>query len=208
MPQDGRIWRIFTLGMAALLLTLPAPASAHVTQSADRFRLTIGWGEEPAYSGLRNSVEVDVADAAGKPVTDLRGPFSVEVSFGDDRLVLPLRPAAGEPGKFGASLVPTRPGTYTFRVVGRVQGQTIDVRSTCSDQTFDCVTDVSEVQFPAKDPSAGQLAEGVGRALPRAERALSTSVSAQNLAIAAIAVAALALAAAIGVGVWKGGKGA
>jgi len=27
--------------------------------------LTIGWGDEPAFSGFRNSVEVDVADNTG-----------------------------------------------------------------------------------------------------------------------------------------------
>jgi hypothetical protein len=194
--------------MAALLLTLPPPASAHETQGVGRFRLTMGWGDEPAFSGSKNFVEVTVSDAAGDPVTDLSGPLTVEVSFGDELIVLPLLPAGERPGKFRAWLVPTRPGTYTFHITGRVQGQTIDTRSTCSDKTFDCVTDVSEVQFPAKEPSAGQLAERVSRALPRAERAVDTAARAWNVALAALAVAVLALAAAIGVGVRKGRKNA
>ena len=208
MPRDGRSWRFLAPGLAALLLTLPAPASAHETQTVNRLRLTIGWGDEPVFSGAKNSVEVDVSDATGAPVTDPGGSLTAEVSFGDERIVLPLQPSGQRPGKFRAWLVPTRPGTYTFHITGTVKGQTIDTSSTCSDKTFDCVTDVSDVQFPAKDPSAGQLAESVSRALPRAERAMDTAAGARNVAMAAIGVAALALAAAIGLGVRKGRKAA
>ena len=208
MPRDGRSWRSLAPGLAALLLTLPAPASAHETQTVNRLRLTIGWGDEPVFSGAKNSVEVDVSDATGAPVTDPGGSLTAEVSFGDERIVLPLQPSGQRPGKFRAWLVPTRPGTYTFHITGTVKGQTIDTSSTCSDKTFDCVTDVSDVQFPAKDPSAGQLAESVSRALPRAERAMDTAAGARNVAMAAIGVAALALAAAIGLGVRKGRKAA
>ena len=208
MPRDGRSWRSLAPGLAALLLTLPAPASAHETQTVNRLRLTIGWGDEPVFSGAKNSVEVDVSEATGAPVTDPGGSLTAEVSFGDERIVLPLQPSGQRPGKFRAWLVPTRPGTYTFHITGTVKGQTIDTSSTCSDKTFDCVTDVSDVQFPAKDPSAGQLAESVSRALPRAERAMDTAAGARNVAMAAIGVAALALAAAIGLGVRKGRKAA
>lgn len=195
-------------GLAALLLTLP-PAAAHETQSVKQYRLTLGWGDEPAYSGYKNSVDVDVADGAGVPVTDLGGgSLAVEVSFGDARIVLPLLPSGERPGRFRAGLVPTRAGTYSFHVTGTVKGQTIDARSTCSDQTFHCVTDVAELQFPAKDPSAGQLAESIGRALPRAERAMDAASNARNVARAAIAVAALALVAAVAFGARKGKQGA
>ena len=161
-------------------------------------RLTIGWGDEPAFTGSKNFVSVAVADAAGMPVVDPEGSLAVEVSFGDQRIMLPLRPAFQRPGEFRAPLVPTRSGTYAFHITGTLKGQTIDTTSTCSDQTFDCVADVSEMQFPVRDPSAGQLAESVNRALPRADRAVDTAAGAQRMAMAAIAVAVLALAVAIG----------
>jgi len=152
---------------------------------------------------------VDVADVAGAPVTDLGGgSLAVEVSFGDERIVRPLLPSGLKPGRFRAGLVPTRAGTYTFHVTGTVKGQTIDTRSTCSDTTFHCVTDVSDLQFPVKDPSAGQLAESVARAIPRAERALDTAAGARRIAMAAGGIALIALVAAIGVGVRKGKQGA
>lgn len=208
MSRDKSRGLLTAIGLTALLLTPSRPASAHEKQSVAGVQLTIGWGEEPAFSGSRNSVEVDVTDAAGAPVTDLGGSLSAEVSFGDERITLTLLPAGHRPGKFRAWLVPTRSGTYTFHITGTVKGQAVDVRSTCSDTTFHCVTDISAVQFPVKDPSAGQLAESVGRALPRAEHALDAASSARNLALVALALAAAALAAAIALRPRKGAPGA
>ena len=203
MPRDGRSWPAFLVALTALLLMPRAPASAHERITVGSIHLTVGWGDEPAYSGFKNTAEVDVADAAGAPVTDIGGALAVEISFGEERIALPLRPARDRPGKLRALLVPTRPGTYSFHITGMVKGQPIDATSTCSDKTFGCVIEASLIQFPAKDPSAGQLAEGVSRALPRAERAMDAASSARTSAIAAIAIAALALAAAIGLGVRK-----
>ncbi len=209
MPLCRRTRRARRWGATVLMLSLSGVVAAHETQSVKQYRLTIGWGDEPAYSGYRNSVDVDVADGAGAPVTDLGGgSLAVEVSFGDERITLPLLPYGPKPGRFRAGLVPTRAGTYTFHVTGTVKGQTIDTRSTCSEATFHCVADVSDLQFPAKDPSAGQLAESIGRATPRAQRALDAATGAGRMAMAALAVAVLALLAAIGLGVRRGKPGA
>lgn len=195
------------LGLAAALLALGTTASAHDRKSVGALHLTIGWEDEPAYSGLRNGIGVDVTDAAGAPVTDPAAALSVEVSFGADRVTLRLRPASRQPGKFVASLVPTRPGTYAFRITGTVHGQAIDMASTCSSATFACVTDVAAVQFPAKDPSVGQLAERLDRALPRAEGAMASASTARTLAAAALVGAVLALGVAAAGG-RRGRKGA
>jgi len=208
MPRSRRRVRVCVLA-AAVFLAASHPAAAHETQSVKQYRLTIGWGEEPAYSGERNSVDVDVKDGAGQPVADLGGgSLSVEVVFGDERIVLPLLPARTVAGRFRAALVPTRAGTYAFHVTGTVKGQAVDVRSTCSESTFHCVSDASDLQFPAKDPSTGQLAESIGRALPRAERALDTAAGARRLALVAVAVAGLALVVAVVLGARKGRQGA
>jgi hypothetical protein len=192
---------------AIILLAAWTPTAAHETRGVGDLRLTVGWGEEPAFSGFRNFVEVDVADSAGRPVADIGGALSAEVSFGDERISLSLLPARGQPGKFRAWLVPTRPGTYTFHITGMAKGQSIDMTSTCSPETFACVADVSDIQFPVKDPSAGQLADRLSRELPRAEGAMATASGARTLAIAGLAVAVIALGAAIGFGVRKGSTG-
>ena len=179
-------------------VALATLAGAHERKIVGQYHLVIGWGDEPAFTGMKNTVEVDLADRTGAPMTDLGGgSLSVEVIYGDERLTLPLRPVRQPPGKFRASLVPTRAGAYTFHISGTVKGEPIDVSSTCSDTTFECVTDVADLQFPAKDPSPGQLADRLSRGLPRAEQAASTAGAARVIAFSAMALAALALAAAM-----------
>ena len=185
------------VGLAVLLAGVPS-ASAHERKTSGPYTLTIGWGDEPAFTGFRNAVEVDVVETVGGAVPDLIGAtMTVDVSFGDQHVTLPLRPAFRQPGKFRAVLVPTRAGTYSFHFSGTIKGLAIDATSMCSDTTFACVADAAAIQFPAKDPSTGQLAERMDRALPRAEGASSGASTARAIAIAALVVAALALAVAV-----------
>ena len=207
MPEHRQRYALLALGIA-IVWSLSAAVSAHDRQVAGPYRLIIGWGDEPAFTGLKNAVEIDVSDAAGAPVTDLEGSLAVEVSFGDERTSLALARSPQQPGKFRAWLAPTRPGTYSFHITGRIKGQTIDNSSTCSATTFACVTDVSDLQFPAKDPSTAQLADRLSRSLPRAEGATDTAATARNVAFGALAVAVLALAVAITLGLRKSTKGA
>jgi hypothetical protein len=199
-------WRFAPVIVLSLLVG--SSAAAHETKSVGALKLTVGWGDEPAFSGFKNFVEVDVVDGAGRPVTDLGGgALSADVAFGDEHIPLALLPARGEPGKFRAWLVPTRPGTYRFHITGAINGQPIDMTSTCSDTTFACVADVSDIQFPIKDPSAGQLADRISRELPRAEAAMTAAGGARTLALAGLAGAVVALGAAIGFGMRKGSAG-
>jgi len=200
--------RGLAFGVSVVLLALPAAARAHEKKSVGALQLTIGWGDEPAFTGAKNSVDVDVSDAAHAPVTDPAGRLAVEISFGDQRMSLSLLPAGRQPGKFKAWLVPTRAGTYTFHITGTLKGQAIDTTSTCSETTFHCVADVSDIQFPVRDPSLGQLADRVSRSLPRAEQAMDRANTVRGFSMAALAAAALALVTAIGLGARKGRKSA
>jgi hypothetical protein len=205
--QRDACWR-FSIALILMVLAAGTSIGAHETRTVGGLRLTVGWGEEPAFSGFRNFVEVDVVDGAGNPVTDLGGgALAAEVSFGDEHIPLSLSPARGQPGKFRAWLVPTRPGTYAFHITGTIKGQAIDMTSTCSASTFACVADVSDIQFPVKDPSAGQLADRLSRELPRAEGAMAAATGARTLAMAGLASAVIALGAAIGFGMRRGSAG-
>jgi len=192
MPLTKLCGRSVALGIALVLLGAPA-ASAHDHLVSGDYRLTIGWADEPAFVGLKNAVSVAITDKAESPVLDAGAPLMVEVSFAGQRASLPLEPVRQRPGEFRAWLLPTRPGTYGFRIVGTIRGQHVDTTSTCSEKTFHCVTDLTAIQFPAKDPSLGDLAERVSRALPRAERAGESATSARMFAILAAVAAAGAL---------------
>jgi hypothetical protein len=191
MSGRGRSWQAVAVVLA---LVLAAPAEGHVERRSGPYRVTMGWAVEPAYSGTVNAVEVEVTGRDGAPLAVPPGALDVEVSFGSAVTTLPLVPSEAR-GTLRAAIEPTRPGTYAFHVSGTVRGRPLDVSATCSGATFDCVSDASAVQFPAKEPTAGQLAERVERGLPRAERATDRADTAKTLAIAAIVVAVLALAA-------------
>ena len=45
-------------------IALPPAARAHERKAAGGFRLTIGWGDEPAFSGFRNPPLVAADQAA------------------------------------------------------------------------------------------------------------------------------------------------
>jgi hypothetical protein len=171
--------------------------TAHERKSAGAVDLVIGWDDEPAFAGVRNAVVVALSARGGA----IAGPadLNVEISFGSERITLPLTPVANRPHEYQALLVPTRAGTYAFRVTGKVGSQAVDVTSTCSEATFHCVEDAAAIQFPVKDPTVAQLSDRLERGLPRAERAGDTAADATRLAIAALALslAGVVLALAI-----------
>lgn len=197
MGGYGSVGRGFLMA-GVVLLTLTAAPSAHETKIAGKLRVTLGWADEPAFTGLRNAIVVSLADAAG-PLKDPGAALSVEVSFGDERITLALEPSPGATHEFRAAIVPTRAGTYTFHVTGKVRGQAVDVTSTCSEATFHCVGESSQIQFPTKEPSAGQLADRLGRALPRADDAAERATRATRVAGAAFMIAAVSLVTAISI---------
>jgi hypothetical protein len=175
---------------AAIVWLSIAGLGAHDRKSAGPLTVVLGWASEPAYTGSLNAVVVSLSDSKG-PLTKADGALTVDVVFGTERTTLALERVPNRAHEFQAALVPTRAGTYTFRVAGTINKQPIDVTSTCSDSTFHCVTDAAAIQFPVKDPTVGQLAERVERALPRAADAGSTAADARTLALIALGLSVL-----------------
>ena len=207
MAEERSACRVIAICVGVLATV--ALVSAHDAHVVGAYRLEIGWGEEPAFAGVRNAVTVEITDASSHaPVSDLGGgSLTGEVNFGDERLLLPLHPNPDHRNVFRASLVPTRPGTYAFHITGKVRDQSVDIRSICSPKTFDCVISSADIQFPTKDPSPGELAERIGRSSPRADRALDLAGRAQMLAVAALCVSVLAIVLAFARGVQRGKQG-
>lgn len=80
------------LPLAAVFAVTATPISAHEQRATGGSRLEVGWGDEPAYTGLKNSVQVTVSEAdGGAPVTDLGDSLEVEVIKGSDKITLPLQ---------------------------------------------------------------------------------------------------------------------
>jgi hypothetical protein len=208
---------IATVGAAGLLLALSAPpASAHEERKVGRYVFHVGFGDEPAYAGAKNSVQVLLHDAkTDKPVVDLGDTLKVDVSLGNNdaqKTSMTLEPdfevgEFGTPGDYRAFFIPTAPGAYTFHFTGTIKGQAVDQKFTSGPQTFSEVQDPAEVSFPTKDPTTGQLAARVDRETQRLSQALAASQAqarkaddaagtARLIAIVGVVVGALGLAAA------------
>lgn len=180
---------------SAGVFALAAPAAAHETRSEGGVRAVVGWATEPAYVGYPNAVQLQLSNGT-TPITDLGADeLKVEVLFGDQKTAaLPLEPAFGNPGEYRAALMPTRPGNYSFHFFGTIKGQPYDQTFQSGEETFDAPKNPADVSFPAKDPTAGELAARVDQ-LSRDDASTSpdnTGMIGIGLAVLALIVAAAA----------------
>ena len=194
--------------VAALLLPLwAAPASAHEERNFGRWHVEVGFGDEPPYVGEKNSVQLILSDKSGKPVTDLGDTLKVAVRTGDsqpDELSLEPNFEVGGDGTLGdyrAWFIPTAPGKYTFRFTGSIKGDKVDQSFTSSPTGFDEVQDPVGVEYPAKDPTTGELAARLDREVPRLTAALESANAGQRRANHAAGQARLLAVAGLVVGV-------
>ncbi len=180
------------LAMAAgLAVVMPfavsTAAMAHEHRTVGPIEMTVGWADEPTFAGFKNGVQLLLKDKAGKAITDLGDTLKVEVIFGNQKTAaLPIERAFGKsygtPGDYRATIVPTRPGNYTFHFTGAIGDQKIDQSFTTSDTTFDPVQETTAVEFPVKDPSPGDLAGRIERLSPRVDAAQSAAGDAGSAA--------------------------
>lgn len=200
--------KIYGLAVAAMLCAaLAAPAGAHEQRKVGAYEMTVGWADEPAYVGYKNAVQLFLNDKAGKPINDLGDTLKVEVRFSGQTMgPLPLDPAydpdahVGVPGEYLAPVIPTRPGNYSFHFAGKIRNQSVDETFTTSEKTFDPVADPSTIEFPAKDPSRGELAMRIERLDPRidaaqagAREATGATAQLRGLAVTGIVLGAAGL---------------
>ncbi|HEY9289236.1 MAG TPA: hypothetical protein VIT43_14580 [Candidatus Dormibacteraeota bacterium] len=203
-------YRLLPAAGAALgaLLAVAIPASAHEVRTVGSYEFTVGWLHEPAYADEQNAVQFLLKDSKGNPVSDLGDTLKVEVIYQGQKMpALSLDPTfdpdtgLGMQGEYLASLIPTRPGNYTFQFTGSVKGQTVDQSFTSGPNTFDAVQQPNAVEFPAQDLSRSQISQRLDKTDTRLAAAQTTAWNdvslARNLAIAALVIGVVAL---VGVG--------
>jgi hypothetical protein len=160
-------------GMLAIAATGAGPAEAHEGRKVGKYMFAVGFGNEPAYAGEQNSVQLFLHTAADdKPVLDLGDTLKVAVEQNGQTLPLEVVPdfevgEFGTPGDYRAWFFPTRPGKYTFHFTGSIKGQQVDESFTSSPTGFSEVESPAAKEFPAKDPSTADLGQRLDRELPR-----------------------------------------
>jgi hypothetical protein len=198
---------------AMLAVASAAPAFAHTTKTVGTpavYQLTIGWQHEPTYVGVQNAVQVLVHKTSDGSAVDDLGAIGLQVQVvfsGQKSDPMPLVGAfdpdtgLGTRGEFDAPLIPTRPGDYTFHITGDINGTKVDVSVTSGPSTFDSAKSPADIEFPAKDPTAADLATGFQRLSRRVDVVASSAKSAKDSANTATTLAIVALL----VGVVAGG---
>ena len=193
MMRRELAWRLsaaFAVATIALLATA-APAFAHEARDVGAYHFLVGWGNEPAYSGQENSVQLVLTYLkTGKPVVNLGTTLKVTVVFGSRSMVFGLEPTFDPDTGLGT------PGDYTFHFSGTIGSQKIDQSFTSSPTTFNPVQDPTAVEFPVQTPTMTELAQRVNVSLPRLASSSQAS-RAQLFGIIGMVVGALGLAVAI-----------
>lgn len=218
----GKITRRASVAAAATLVALAtsfAVASAHYVFTAGKYRIAIGWQNEPSfgtdtYVGAQNAIQVfiDVASAGnprGTPVSTLNQDcshpdFQVTVKVGSTTSS-PYCPAPvydGDTGngrldEYDYPMIPTVVGIYTFHIFGTIDGTPVDQTVSSGPTTFDSIADSSSVEFPVAVPAVAAVSTKVDAVNQRAATALASAQSAATTAANAKASASSASTLAI-----------
>ncbi|MBZ0319894.1 MAG: hypothetical protein K8L91_26015 [Anaerolineae bacterium] len=169
----------------ALAVTSSHSVAAHEGRQVGPYTIEIGWRVEPAYTGLINGPEITIfntqaaadhsneteehedaegehvegaeTEVEGSLVMNLEDTLQIDVSFGPATKTLHLRSVPGKTGHYVADLIPTRPGDYTFRLVGTIEDLEVDETFSSTDGEFSTADPISDLQFPEPDDLQDQI---------------------------------------------------
>lgn len=176
-------WSAIIILAIALVLTVGL-ASAHGGITAGPYTLVAGWVDEPAIVGLKNAVFISIATTNGGQPVEGVNTLAVTVSLGGQEKKLELRPLGEDtPGQYAADFIPTRRGTYSVKLSGKIKSTDVNV-STDIEETIDAAS----LQFPAVETQAANTD------LQNKLNDLSSQLgSIRGLAVAGLALAVIAL---------------
>src|SRR6266568_2029512 len=119
-----RRMRLVMSVLLALMLTgmIAGVALAHENRIIGKYKLTVGFLNEPALLNEPNSIDFRVAISdTGKGVEGLDKTIQAEVIYGGSSMPLALSARFGQPGAYNAFFIPTKAGTYIFHFTGSIE---------------------------------------------------------------------------------------
>ncbi|MFN8557516.1 MAG: hypothetical protein U0531_09280 [Dehalococcoidia bacterium] len=166
---------ILAVAVAATLTlaTAIAPAaSAHEQRTvAGKYAFVVGFIVEPAIIEEPNGIDLRITDTqTNQPVEGVEKSLKAEMVVGPDKKTVDLKARFRQPGAYTADIIPTKTGTWSFRFFGTIDGTAINERFESGPGRFNDVQAKTDLQFPAKQPTIGELAQQVQQA-PRAGQA-------------------------------------
>jgi hypothetical protein len=145
------------LGVALTMVVGVGTALAHESRDVGEYTFVVGFLDEPVYAGLKSGLDLRISAGDG-PVEGAEETLEAEVRFGDQSRELEISPSFGEPGAYRSVFFPTAAGSYTFRIVGEIDGIPIDESFTSGPDTFGDILDTAGGQFPVVYPATADLA--------------------------------------------------
>ncbi len=134
------------LGVAIFVLALaPAGAAyAHTVDAIDnKYRVEIGWLNEPVVSGDTNSIELYVNELTPCPgiepiecaasqefrdgITGLEDDLKIQLAYKTDKITLKLVPDHNVEGRYHAFVNPTVSGFYQANLIGAIRDTTVSL---------------------------------------------------------------------------------
>ncbi len=178
--------KTFRLSRALLLVAILAcvvaftarlNVSAHEERKLGKYNVELGWRVEPAAVGVMNGPDVyvsfaDKKDAGSDPqkaLEALKIDLQVEVTLGPAKKTIKLEQnypyyseyeGTGEVNLVG-SLLPTRPGDYTFHLTGTIEDVKVDEKFTSADGKFGTVEPAADILFPDTNVDAVSLQQQI-----------------------------------------------
>jgi hypothetical protein len=151
-----RIGRSAALGAVLTLLVGIGAAAAHEQRDVGDYTFTVGFLEEPVFTGQKSGLDLRVAQG-DQPVEGLEETLQAEVTFSGQSRDLEISPVFGQPGAYRSVFFPTAAGPYSFHITGDVGGTPVDETFSSGPDTFGEVEDVAGGQFPVQYPATGDV---------------------------------------------------
>ena len=185
-----------TIIILAIALSLTAGiASAHEGITVGPYTLEVGWVDEPPIVGLKNAVFISIVTTVDEKPVEGVNTLIVTVSMGGQEKKLELRPLGEDtPGQYAADFIPTRRGTYTVKLTGKIESTDVNTNVDIEE-----TLDAASLQFPALDAQAS-----ISDLQNKINDLSSQFGSIRGFAVAGLALAVIALVLA-GAGLRKKG---
>lgn len=155
-------FRVRSLVLAVALAVLLVGSAAARPLSHERivsgdYALTLGWLDEPPIVGLKNAALLELTTAKDdQPVEGAEATLTAQIEFGGQTKELILRPLEEKPGSYAGDFIPTRRGTYTFKIGGTLNGQAVDVSNDIEE-----VGSADSLAFPEAQADAAALQKSI-----------------------------------------------
>jgi hypothetical protein len=189
-----RALSMVALASAFVVVDAPGRALAHERREVGKYQFVVGFNEEPALQGEPNGAQITISEG-DRRIEGLASSLKLTVAAGGGTpKEFPLRAVFGQPGRYVADFIPTRPGAFVFNFTGTIEGQQINERFESGPGRFDEVKAVDALQFPEPVPPGNEVARAARSAEDRAVAAEAAAGAARTMAMVGIGVGILGAA--------------